>query len=223
MLQGFLKGLFFQKWVLCLSGGKSTDVIMVANIFLAQGLDKLRRRKLQPCDLVVLASSRVSWRSCQGPRRRGGYESRCWRPSGLCPSWMAPECSLLASGKRGCGHRDSACGIQVPSRRYRCAGLRCTLLRQADGKKHSWLTKSFRADEAESWPELEKGCACCKLIAMLRAEASGGMALGCCTPSCDLSWCQFPISYPHREHGCLITTEKKPQIIFLTQGTRLEK
>lgn len=36
------------------------DVIVVVNIFLAQGSDKLGRRKLQPCDLVVPASSWVS-------------------------------------------------------------------------------------------------------------------------------------------------------------------
>lgn len=42
--------------------------------------------------------------------------------------------------------------------------------------------KIFRADKAESWPELEKGCACCKIIVVAGAGASGGTALGCGTP-----------------------------------------
>lgn len=56
-----LRDRFDQKRVLCLSGCRSTDVIVVVNIFLAQGSDKLGRRKLQPCDLVVPVSS---WLLC---------------------------------------------------------------------------------------------------------------------------------------------------------------
>lgn len=169
--------------------------------------------------LSLQAAGCHAW-SCQRPRRRSGHDSRCWRPSGLCPFWVAPECSLLASGKRGSGYRDSTCGIQVLSRCYRCAGLCCTLPQQANEKKHSWLMKSFRADKTESWPRLEKGCACCEFIAVPRAGASGGTALGCCSPSCDLScaispcpthmenmyqwpdnnWGKTPNNFPHPGH-----------------------
>ncbi|KAK4817773.1 hypothetical protein QYF61_026996 [Mycteria americana] len=41
MLKGFIRDHFGQKRVLCLSGGRSTDVIVAVNIFLAQGSDTL--------------------------------------------------------------------------------------------------------------------------------------------------------------------------------------
>lgn len=41
MLRGFIRGHFGQKRVPCLSGGRNADVIVVVNIFLAQGSDKL--------------------------------------------------------------------------------------------------------------------------------------------------------------------------------------
>lgn len=104
--------------------------------------------------LSLLAARCRAW-SCQGHQRRGGHVNRprgdprgCAHPL---PRVVALECSLLACRKRGSGYRDTACGIQVSSMCYRCAGLRCTVLQQAYGKKHSWLMKSFRADKAESW------------------------------------------------------------------------
>lgn len=85
--------------------------------------------------------------------------------------------------------------------------------------------KSFRADKAESWPELEKGYACCEIIAVPRAGASGGMALGHCTPSCDLSCANSPcpVCMGNMDEWPDNNWEKKTQIIFLTQDTRLGK
>lgn len=83
MLKRFIRDHRSQRRVLCLSGGMSTDVIVVVNIFLAQGSDTLRGKKLQPFDLVVPACSWV----LPGTLEKGWPpEQVVWETSGLCSS-----------------------------------------------------------------------------------------------------------------------------------------
>lgn len=127
MLKRFIGDHRSQKRVLCLSGGMSTDVIAVVNIFLAQGSDMLREKNLQPFDLVVPAHSWVLCLVLPGTLEKGWPLSRrCWRPW-VCahprPRAVAPEPPCWPPAREDPVRDHAACGIQVPSMRCRCAGL----------------------------------------------------------------------------------------------------
>lgn len=217
MLKRFIGDHRSQKRVLCLSGGMSTDVIAVVNIFLAQGSDMLREKNLQPFDLVVPAHSWVLCLVLPGTLEKGWPLSRrCWRPW-VCahprPRAVAPEPPCWPPAREDPVRDHAACGIQVPSMRCRCAGLQCSVLQQAYAKSIPGLGRalgqinqsrdlSWKRDvpalNLPPWPELQPV-----------GEWHGDAA----RPSCS----RFPISsFALTSSSGVRTIEKKK---ILTQDT----